>query len=80
MWRKAAEKKPYKFTQEFGSKVERSWTGAEVKNIIWWAHRETPINPYGKALAFTLEDSIEFPCSVTIMEGSYSNSDQKITY
>jgi hypothetical protein len=59
MWRKVDEKKPYKFTQEFGGQVVGTWEGEDLDRIIWWAHKESPINPYGKALAFCLEDFID---------------------
>jgi hypothetical protein len=59
MWRKPDEKKPYKFTQEFGGRVVDTWEGDDLERIIWWAHKETPINPYGKALAFCLEEFVD---------------------
>ncbi len=59
MWRRADEKKPYKYTQEFGGRVVDTWEGDELDRIVWWAHKETPINPYGKALAFCLEEFVD---------------------
>ena len=59
MWRKPTEKKPYKFTQEFGGIEVDTWEGADLKRIIWWAHKETPINPYGKALAYCFDEYID---------------------
>ena len=59
MWRHVDEKKPYKFTQEFGGQVTETWEGDDLERIIWWAHKETPMNPYGKALAFCLEDFVD---------------------
>ncbi len=59
MWRRVDEKKPYKFTQEFGSSVVETWEGEDLDRIIWWANKETPLNPYGKALAFCLEDFVD---------------------
>jgi hypothetical protein len=59
MWRKVDEKNAYKFTQEFGGRVTDTWEGEDLKRIIWWAHKETPINPYGKALAFCLEEFVD---------------------
>jgi hypothetical protein len=59
MWRKPDEKKPYKFTQEFGGQVVDTWEGEDLDRIVWWAHKETPINPYGKALAFCLEEFVD---------------------
>jgi hypothetical protein len=59
MWRHVDEKKPYKFTQEFGGSVVETWEGEDLERIVWWAHKETPMNPYGKALAFCLEDFVD---------------------
>ncbi len=59
-WRKPNEKKPYKVTQEFGGGVVETWEGdAQIARLIIWAHKETPMNPYGKALAFCLQESID---------------------
>ncbi len=59
MWRKADSKQAYKYTQEFGGRETDKWEGDDLQRIIWWAHKETPINPYGKALAFCLEDFVD---------------------
>jgi hypothetical protein len=58
-WRKPDSKKPYKFTQEIGGTVVDTWAGSDLDRIIWWAYKETPSNPYGKALAFCLEDFVD---------------------
>ncbi len=59
MWRDKTGKL-LKYTQEYTvNDVVAKWEGDELKNIIWYAHKETPLNPYGKALAFCLEDFVD---------------------
>ena len=48
-----------KITQEIGSSVVETWENEELKRILWYAHKETPSNPYGKALAFCLGDFVD---------------------
>lgn len=59
MWRKVTEKVAYKYTQEFSSSVVETWGSSELERVIWWAHKETPMNPYGRALAYCLQDFID---------------------
>ncbi len=65
MWRKVDEKEAYKYTQEFGGQVSDTWAGDDKDRIIWWAHKETPLNPYGKAPAFCLEDAVDSRIEMT---------------
>jgi hypothetical protein len=48
--------KTLKYTQEVGGHEVARWEGKDIENIIWLAHKETPANPYGKPMAYSIED------------------------
>jgi hypothetical protein len=48
-----------KYSQDISGSEVASWEGEDAKNILWWAHKATPANPYGKPMASCLEDFLE---------------------
>jgi hypothetical protein len=48
-----------KYTQDVGGSQVAEWKGADAKNILWWANKATPENPYGKPMALCLEPFLE---------------------
>lgn len=48
----------YKYTQEVSGSVVATWQGTDLNKIVILVHKETPENPYGKAMAETLEPYI----------------------
>lgn len=55
-WRKPTEAEAYKITQKVGGSTVNTWTGADLKDLIWLAHKATPSNPYGLPMAYSIED------------------------
>jgi hypothetical protein len=48
-----------KYTEEINSSTEAIWKGPDLKNIMLLVHKETPENPYGRAVAECLAPYIE---------------------
>jgi hypothetical protein len=59
IWRKKTGE-VYKYTQETGGTGPvNTWEGENLKKIILFIHKETPLNPYGKSTAEAVEDFID---------------------